>query len=137
MSDELNPYPGNLKHHKVDAPKREPLLSDDAIMDMWYFGDPNDTKNLDVPIDDAVPDDYYEWGGKDARDFYEAARAKDAELIQRLVDALEGLVYLEFCNDEGLSSGAPTSKDWKNAFDKAQQQIDAAAAAGYKPTQAE
>ena len=68
------------------------------------------------------------------RDYYEAERAKDAELIQRLVDALEWLVYLEFCNAEGLSSGAPTSRDWQQAFDKAQQQIEAAAAAGFTPT---
>ena len=70
----------------------------------------------------------------EVRDYYEAAHAKDAELIQRLVDALEWLVYLEFCNAEGLSSGAPTSRDWQQAFDKAQQQIEAAAAAGFTPT---
>lgn len=82
---------------------------------------------------------YDEQSAKVAAKFAEAcikaARAKDAELIQRLVDALEGLVYLEFCNEEGLSSGAPSSKDWKRAFDKAQEQIDAAKAAGFTPSE--
>ena len=45
--------------------KREPLLSDEDI---------NDPK-LVIPI-----------GAKMIRDIYEAARAKDAELIQQLVD---------------------------------------------------
>jgi hypothetical protein len=63
------------------------------------------------------------------------ARARDAKLIQYLLNALERLVYLEFLNEEGISSGAPTSKDWKLAFDKAQESIDMAYTQGFKPTE--
>ena len=96
--------------------KRHPLLSDDALVE------------LTVKEDGRRP-------SEQVRDYYEAARDKDAELIQQLFDALNRLVYLELCNAEGLSSGAPTSRDWQQAFDKAQQQIDAAAAAGFKPSE--
>ncbi len=89
-------------------------------------------RNLNLRENTWVVDDHLDINDKLA--MHEAARAKDAELIQRLVDALNRLVYLELCNSEGLSSGAPTSMDWQQAFDKAQQQIDAAAAAGFKPS---
>ena len=51
----------------------------------------------------------------------EAARAKDAELIQRLVDALYGLQF-----DEG---------NIIPAYHNADRAIEAAAAAGYKPSE--
>ena len=98
---------------------RPPLLSDEEISDEAIH-----SPEFIIPLTTKM-----------VRDVYEAARAKDAELIQRLVNALEGLVYLEFCTEEGLSSGAPTAKEWKAAFDKAQAQIDAAASAGFKPTE--
>lgn len=47
--------------------KREPLLSDEDILSPYLI----------IPL-----------GAKTVRDFYEAARAKDAELIQHLVDAI-------------------------------------------------
>lgn len=75
MSDELHKYPGNLKHHNVDAPaRREPLLSEYELQ--------NRTAEYGHEV----------WGPYWNRDrviaHYEAARAKDAELIQRLVDAI-------------------------------------------------
>jgi len=73
MSDELNPYPGNLKHHRV-----EPLLSDEQVLDLRSYPP------------------------EEIRDIYEAARAKDAELIQRLVDALSW--YVE--EDDTMEGGA-------------------------------
>ena len=90
MSDELNPYPGNLKHHRVD-----PLLSDEQVMDARA------------------------WPPEEVRHYYEAARAKDAELIQRLVDALEQ------SHRDGRGAYSITMLD----------ALDAAAAAGYKPSQ--
>ena len=94
MSDELNPYPGNLKHHRVD-----PLLSDEQVMDARA------------------------WPPEEVRHYYEAARAKDAELIQRLVDALRNAHKREW--------GEAGSKS--DLFEK--EAISLAAAAGYKPSQ--
>lgn len=67
MSDELHRYPGNLKHHKVDKEKRTPLFGEGLLP----FGDKAEMVKA-----------------------YEAARAKDAELIQRLVDELAMLQYV-------------------------------------------
>ncbi len=91
MNDELNPYPGNLKHHRV-----EPLLSDEQVLDLRSYPP------------------------EEIRDIYEAARAKDAKLIQRLVDALHGLQF-----DEG---------NIIPAYHKADKALDAAASAGFKPS---
>jgi hypothetical protein len=78
--------------------KRDPLLSDKDI---------NDPK-LVIPL-----------GAKMIRDIYEAARAKDAELIQQLVDALANLRHIyEF--REPLTG---------------MDELEAAAAAGFKPTE--
>jgi hypothetical protein len=60
MSDPLNPYPGNLRRHIVDNSDLQVLILRT-----------NDMEGLEH-----------------VRDIYEAARAKDAELIQRLVDAI-------------------------------------------------
>lgn len=141
--------------------KREPLLSDDDISSMWYFGDPSDVKNLDVPPSDAVPDDYYEWGAKDVRDIYEAARAKDAELIdeltqkldeanrlaqnwglqvaknaeliQQLVDALSWYVS----EDDTMEGGQwdIDNAPWIEGRNEAISILDAAEAAGFKPSE--
>jgi hypothetical protein len=75
--------------------KREPLLSDEDI---------NDPK-LVIPI-----------GAKMIRDIYEAARAKDAELIQQLVDALHRF-------------------DPSGLFETSEVPLAAAKAAGFKPSQ--
>lgn len=56
------------------------------------------------------------------RDFYEAARAKDAELIQRLVDGLKHAQ--KFAEEYGYGP-----------LETVQWDLDAAAAAGFKPTE--
>ncbi len=75
--------------------KREPLLSD---RNLW----------------DRSPEQ--------VRDFYEAARAKDAELIQMLVDALANLrdIHEERAGREPLTG---------------MDELEAAAAAGFKPSE--
>jgi len=80
--------------------KRQPLLSDDDI---------NDPK-LVIPL-----------GAKMIRDIYEAARAKDAELIQELLDALVPPM---------VSLDAPLEM-----MVKAKGAIELAASAGFKPTE--
>jgi hypothetical protein len=88
--------------------KREPLLSDKDI---------NDPK-LVIPL-----------GAKMIRDIYEADRAKDAELIQRLVDALEWVAAY----DNGCP--LPTwEKGYNNAWSIANSARAAAEAAGFKPS---
>lgn len=87
MSDDLNPYPGNLKHHRVD-----PLLSDEQVMDARA------------------------WPPEEVRHYYEASRAKDAELIQRLVDALQ------YLGDIGV---------W---YPEQAEALNAAEEAGFKPS---
>jgi hypothetical protein len=74
--------------------KREPLLSDRNLWD----------RSAEI-----------------VRDFYEAARAKDAELIQQLVDALGNLreIHQEWAGREALTG---------------MDELAAAAAAGFKPT---
>jgi hypothetical protein len=75
---------------------RPPLLSDEAILN----------PDLIIPL-----------GTKMVRDIYEAARAKDAELIQQLVDGLHfERMSLVSCMES-------------------QKALDAAAAAGFKPTE--
>ena len=65
----------------------------------------------------------------DVRKVYEDARAKDAELIQRLVDALEWVAAY----DNGCP--LPTwEKGYNNAWSIANSARTAAEAAGYKPS---
>ena len=78
---------------------RPPLLSDDALLELTY-----------VKEDGRRP-------SEQVRDYYEAARAKDAELIQQLVDGL---------HFERMSLVACM---------ESQKALDAAAAAGFKPTE--
>jgi hypothetical protein len=84
--------------------KREPLLSDDELMGEpspytrgWY---PNAMRS------------------KQVRDHYEAARAKDAELIQQLVDGVIGVYWMRPEASKKLMT----------------ELLATAAAAGYKPT---
>ena len=86
--------------------KREPLLSDDGITKL-------------VPPEA----DFYdcELTAHRVREVYEAARAKDAELIQMLVDALD----MAFCYVD-----AETDPDFKQG----EAAIAAAEAAGFKPS---
>jgi hypothetical protein len=88
--------------------KREPLVSDKDI---------NDPK-LVIPL-----------GAKMIRDIYEDARAKDAELIQQLMDALEWVAAY----DNGCP--LPTwEKGYNNAWSIANSARAAAEAAGFKPS---
>lgn len=99
MSDELNPYPGNLKHHRVD-----PLLSDEQVMDARA------------------------WPPEEVRHYYEAARAKDAELIQRLVDVID-----HFRPSKSLKDG-DVERYWANGGESPTEVLLAAASEGFKPT---
>ena len=54
---------------------RPPLLSDEQLSGVVTF--PGGGKRYE-----------HEMAGDEVRDFYERARAKDAELIQRLIDAI-------------------------------------------------
>jgi len=84
--------------------KREPLLSDEELMELTY-----------VKEDGRRP-------SEQVRDFYEAARAKDAELIQQLVDALANLrdIHEERAGREPLTG---------------MDELEAAEAAGFKPSE--
>jgi hypothetical protein len=89
-----------LQADAMSNTKREPLVSDEDI---------NDPK-LVIPI-----------GAKMIRDIYEAARAKDAELIQMLVDDLR-LLRIEFGNRVGQTTEIGIAS------------LSAAEADGFKPS---
>jgi hypothetical protein len=105
-----------LREIQADAmsnTKREPLLSDDELREMR-----DNTSTISTyPV--------YAWldGAMDIRDHYEAARAKDAELIQMLVD--EVAEWMEPNLDERFRG-----PQWQQS----KRILDAAAAAGYKPS---
>ena len=42
-----------------------------------------------------------------------------AEIMNELFEALEELLFLNSCEEEGISSGQPTPEQWRKAFDKA------------------
>ena len=89
--------------------KREPLLSDDTLY-KWS------TENILSSVR--------------VRDTYEAARAEDAELIQKLVDALEWVAAY----DNGCP--LPTWENgYNNAWSIANSARAAAKAAGFKPSE--
>ena len=123
MSDELNPYPGNLKHHKVDAPaRREPLLGDELIEAF------NEDQYEQCASDWKMCEDAsfhftngHLAGMREIIPHYEAARAKDAELIQRLVDGLKHAQ--RFAEEYGY--GPLQTVEWD---------LEAAAAACFKPS---
>lgn len=102
MSDPLNPYPGNLRRHIVDNSDLQVLILRT-----------NDMEGLEH-----------------VRDIYEAARAKDAELIQRLVNALEYVASYD--------NGCPLPT-WEKGYDEAWAYANAvrkeADAHGFKPTE--
>ena len=93
MSDPLNPYPGNLRRHIVDNSDLQVLILRT-----------NDMEGLEH-----------------VRDIYEAARAKDAELIQELFDALVQPI---------VSMDAPIEM-----LAKAKGAIELAYAHGFKPNE--
>jgi hypothetical protein len=77
--------------------KREPLLSDDDIHDFC------DDEAEDFGIGDGPEFAAMQSIAKDVRLHYEAARAKDAELIQMLVDDLR-ILRIEFGNSVGQTT---------------------------------
>lgn len=92
--------------------KREPLLSDDMLKDAEEV----------VEVSSVPVDKLYRF-----REIYEAARAKDAELIQRLVDTI-GMID-KYAERETMSSEEEDVivAHWNAA-------LDAAEAAGFKPS---
>ncbi len=102
--------------------KPEPLLSDDAISEAFLYG---------PLVVDALHG--YLSGANYARDTYEAARAKDAELIQQLVDACRTAYRaIDALNDSGM--GPLTSIEGVRAMSDTVDAVDAAEAAGFKPS---
>ena len=83
---------------------RPPLLSDDALFEFTY-----------VKEDGRRP-------SEQVREFYEEARAKDAELIQHLVDGLHKVATLADVDTDDRSTIA-------------RDPLYAAEAAGFKPTE--
>lgn len=64
------------------------------------------------------------------RDAYKEGEAEaNAKLIAAapdLLEALERLVHLHLCEQEGLSSGQPSPEDWHEAVERASQAINKA-----------
>jgi hypothetical protein len=89
-----------MEYFDAKSNERPPLLSDDALVELTY-----------VLEDGRRP-------SEQVRDFYEAFRAKDAELIQQLFDALYTEQFVPSLGPSPLTKPA----------------IAAAAAAGFKPT---
>lgn len=52
--------------------------------------------------------------------------AKLAVASPILLEALQQLLHLHLCEQEGLSSGQPTFKDWMEAYDKGVEAINKA-----------
>ena len=92
----------------MSTPPRPPLLSDEAIH----------SPELTIPL-----------GTKMVRDIYEAARAKDAELIQMLVDCIRHSYHLD--PFDTIKSAKYYALGGKTQHDA----LNAAAAAGFKPTE--
>src|SRR5690349_19590289 len=62
-------------------------------------------------------------------DNYDTESLGNAQLIAsapELLEALQGLVFLHMCEQEGLSSGQPEPKQWLEAVDKASEAINKA-----------
>jgi hypothetical protein len=99
--------------------KREPLLSDQSIRETFMYG------SLILDAEHGFMS-----GANYARHEYEDARAKDAELIQQLVDALEWVAAY----DNGCP--LPTwERGYNNAWSIANSARAAAKAAGFKPSE--
>lgn len=97
--------------------KRKPLLSDIR----------------DISEDESEFPSHWRDGYRFAENLYEAARAKDAALIQRLVDALDlvkdTMEMYASCQCDG--TGCPICR----VFDKGDNALFSAAAAGFTPTE--
>ena len=106
--------------------KREPLLS--------YHQIDLDAQEYAAEQNDCYANDYdgYWIGGKSVQEVYEAARAKDAELIQKLVDALDWYVK----EDDVMEGGEwdEMNAPWIEGRNEAEKVLAAADAEGFKPT---
>lgn len=112
--------------------KREPLLSDEGYRQII-----NDLAD-GCGVDTRTPEGSRAYTtmsetARAVREVYEAARAKDAELIQLLVDALYkapgvSMLHEGVCNDQ--SCGCDQVKD----TNEARKILAAAEAAGFKPS---
>jgi len=90
---------------------RSEATSTIKIVDLCHDGRPNNTIAT-VPYEPGV-------------DFGAAlVNARTIAASKDLRNALGALVFHEDCNNEGVSSGAPTSKDWQVAFDNARAVLD-------------
>ena len=137
MSDELNKYPGNLKHHNVDKEERRKLLcemmDDDAKSGLYNEKKREPLKEQDIlDVCERYADNYPIEGRITVNSrsmrlavepLVEAARAKDAELIQRLVD--EVAAWMQPDLDERFRG-----EQWHQS-----KRILDAAAAGFKPSE--
>ncbi len=94
--------------------KREPLLSD------------ADISKMSVTENGLAGENKYRMGRR-IRDIYEAARAKDAELIQRLVDALH--IATRYNHYKTVP------EEWHNSIKIWNRAMEDADAAGFKPTE--
>jgi hypothetical protein len=95
-----------MEYFDAKSNERPPLLSDDALVELTY-----------VKEDGRRP-------SEQVRDFYEAARAKDAELIQQLVDEVAEWMQPNLAERF-------RGEQWHQS----KRILDAAAAAGFKPTE--
>jgi len=132
--EHLHPYPGNLKHHKVDKEEQRKLLcemmKDDAKSGLY-----NEKKREPLLSDEDLQDEdrgVFGMEREEVRDFYEAARAKDAETIQMLLDA-----FNDCCDDLSGVLGLIPAIDGhvlNLAVGVYQEVINEAAKEGFKPT---
>jgi hypothetical protein len=95
--------------------KQEPLLSDEELMELTY-----------VKEDGRRP-------SEQVRDFYEDTRAKDAELIQQMLDVLrKTLDPLAFSYQQARLP--ITEHEFRKTYKLANDILNAAEAAGFKPS---
>ena len=103
--------------------KREPLVSDEDIeIETWQ----PDMRNWEAA-------GAYEAGLHKARSIYEAARAKDAELIQRLIHEGNAMAALIEVNEPFIENDVRRSH-WHSHRVSWMAANDAAEAAGFKPS---
>lgn len=109
--------------------KRPPLLSDEEIIDETWVPD----------MSSWEPAGAYEAGMHWARRYYEAARAKDAELIQQAVDEFRHLLTMRQDEIRAMKPAPPPEIMEVMLTQSASAKfyidfLDKAAAAGFKPS---
>ena len=108
----------SINDQAMSTHKRPPLLSDEAIH----------SPDLTIPL-----------GTKMVRDIYEAARAKDAELIQQAVDEFRHLLTMRQDEIRAMKPAPPPEIMEVMLTQSASAKfyidfLDKAAAAGFKPS---